>query len=132
MSQRVGFPTRFKALDDQHDALIMRVRQLTRSMTDGGGTNFRTQVQQLVRLLRKHAAQEERAMEIHNYPELKLHKKYHEDLLGTLETILTFFDPQSMRVHKKAIAKHIQNKLSEEMLVDRLFAKFLAQTKNRG
>jgi hemerythrin len=40
-------------------------------MTEGDGASFRKQVQQLLEILRKHAAQEERAMEIHGYPELE-------------------------------------------------------------
>jgi hypothetical protein len=59
MTLRVGFPNGLKVLDEQHEALLARVRELTESVIESNGDSLRVQVQDLVRMLREHAEQEE-------------------------------------------------------------------------
>ena len=127
MTERVAFPSSLAFLDAQHEELDSKVRDLGTLHNGADGESVMFQVRHILKLLRDHTIQEEHAMETLGYSELALHKKYHENVLASVETMFEFFTPASMLEYREAIASYLQNRLSEEMLVDRLFAKFLKE-----
>ncbi len=125
MTWKVGYPDRFRFLDDQHEALAQQLQDVKTSTRAGEDRGPKFETLKFLQMLREHTDKEEDIMKSSNYPEQKLHKKHHEVLLESVETILEFYDHASMLEHRESIVKHIESRLSEERLVDRLVAKFL-------
>jgi len=132
MTERLSFPSSLAFLDAQHEELNFKVQDLGTLHSGADAESVMSQVRHILKLLREHTAQEEHAMESHGYSELALHKKYHENVLASVETMFEFFTPASMLEYREAIASYLQNRLSEEMLVDRLFARFLEERAIKG
>ncbi len=125
MTWRVGYPDRFRFLDDEHEALAQKLQEVKTSTGAGEDRDPKFETLKFLQMLREHIDNEEDIMESSNYPEQKLHRKHHEVLLESVETILELYDHASMLEHRESIVEHIESRLSEEMLVDRLLAKFL-------
>ncbi len=125
MTWRIGYPEKFRFLDDEHEALFQKLQDVKTSTGAGEDRSPKIEALKFLQMLREHIDNEDYMMERSNYPEQKLHKKHHEVLLESVETILEFYDQASMLEHRENIVKHIEDRLSEEMLVDRLVAKFL-------
>lgn len=125
MTWRVGYPDRVRFLDDEHEALVQKLKDIKTSTGAGEDRNPKIEARKLLKMLREHTDNEKDIMESSNYPEQKLHRKHHEVLLESVETILELYDHASMLEHRESIVEHIESRLSEEMLVDRLLAKFL-------
>lgn len=125
MTWRVGYPDRFRFLDDEHEALAKQLQNVKSSTGAGEDRSPKSETLKFLQMLREHLDNEEDMMESSDYPEQQLHKKHHEVLLESIETILEFYDKASMLAHRESIVKHIEDRLSEEMLVDRVVAKFL-------
>ncbi len=123
MTWRVGYPDRVRFLDDEHEALAQKLQDVKTST--GADRSPKFEARKLLKMLREHTDNEKDIMESSNYPEQKLHEKHHEVFLESVETILEFYDQASMLEHRESIVKHIEDRLSEEMLDDRLVAKFL-------
>lgn len=125
MTWRAGYQDGYRFLDDEHEALAQKLQDVKTPTGAGEGRSPKFETLKLLNLLRQHMDNEEDIMKSSNYPERKLHKKHHEILLGSVETILEFYDAASMLEHRESIVKHIEGRLSEEMIEDRLLAKFL-------
>ena len=125
MTWRTGYPDRFRFLDDEHEALAQKLQDVKTSTGAGEDQDPKYETLKFLQMLREHIDHEEDIMESSNYPEQQLHKKHHEVLLESVETILEFYDAASMLEHRESIVKHFENRLTEEGLEDRRLAKFL-------
>ena len=127
MDLTTGYPEQFRFLDEEHTEISAMVAKLR----DASGSNDEESPALVsMRLLKKlaaHTSHEEELMETYDYPERELHMKYHQHVHHSIELILQLFNRKGMAEHGVVIAKHIGNKMAEEMFVDRLFAEFLAE-----
>ncbi len=126
MSWRVGFPPEFSFLDDEHEDIGRSLDALNEALGEDAERNFGPLAVGILHKLRMHARHEEEVMKRLEYPEGDLHEKYHEALIETVALILEFFDRRNVARYGERIRKHIENKLSEEIFVDRLLAEFLS------
>jgi hemerythrin-like metal-binding protein len=104
----VSFPSSLEFLDAQHDELNSKMRDLGKLRSGRDDEKVMSQVRHILKLLREHTMQEEHAMASHGYPDLELHKKYHENVLASVETMFEFFPP--MLEYREAIANYLQNR----------------------
>ena len=125
MSLQVGYPEKFKYLDDEHEAISAKLQELRDVVATDGEETARRLAIDVARMLREHVRNEDRLMLTFDYPERELHGAYHAVLIDTLTYVLQSFDHKSMAEYGTSIAQHIENKLSEEIFVDGLFAEYL-------
>ena len=125
MSWQVGYPDAFRYLDDEHEDIGVALQSLRGALEAPDERSPKLLMSSIMDKLRTHMAHEEEVMKAHAYPELELHEKHHQLLTETIEMIMQFFDARSMVDHGESIVNHIENKLSEEIFVDHLFADYL-------
>ena len=125
MDWQAGYPERFRFLDDEHEALVQALEDFKSSTAAGLGRGPKAKALRILSLLRAHIKNEEDVMKNCDYPEVDLHKKHHEVLLDSFWMVLEFFDREAMLEHRERIVNYIEGRLSEEMFIDRLLAKFL-------
>ncbi|MDJ0949175.1 MAG: hypothetical protein QNJ94_09655 [Alphaproteobacteria bacterium] len=132
MSWRVGYPERFSYLDDEHEDLGSRLNALKR-VSDGDETgDAKSLAMDVFVKLGLHIKTEEKIMQEFEYPERDLHEKSHQHLLDSIKTVLEFLDRESASRHRTLVAKHIENRILEELFLDRLLAEFLSENEAGG
>lgn len=129
MSWQVGYPEKYQYLDDEHVEMAAKLQELRDVVATDGEETARRLTINIARMLRTHIRKEDQLMQTFDYPERELHKAYHAVLIDTLTYVLQSFDHKSMAEYGGSIAQHIENKLSEEVFVDGLFAEYLRETK---
>ena len=139
MDWETGYPEPFRFLDDEHAEIgaMLAVLEGASGANPGEnpgetpgenpGENPALVSRRLFNKITEHTSHEEELMKTYGYPERELHEKYHQHVTHSIELILQLFNRKGMTEHGAVIAKHIGNKMSEEMFVDRLFAEFLAE-----
>jgi hemerythrin-like metal-binding protein len=125
MNWTAGYPESFRFLDDEHAEIGVMLAKLSNALTSGDESPVLVS-KRLFNKITEHTSHEEELMRTCDYPERQLHTKYHEHVIHSIELILQMFNQKGMAEHGQMIAKHIENKMAEEMFVDRLFAEFLA------
>ena len=125
MTWEAGFPEKYAFLDEEHAALARALRDLQESTGLGEDPSPRLKALQFTKLLKEHTKNEEDLMESLGYPDRSLHEVHHEILLDSVQCIIDLFDNSSITAFRESIVTHIENRLSEEMLVDSQFAAFL-------
>lgn len=84
-------------IDGQHKELFKRVNSLLEAMDQGKGSN---EIMSMLKFLedysKTHFAEEEKLMEMHNYPGLRAQKAEHAEFIKNLETIKKEIAPPSM------------------------------------
>lgn len=125
MDYRIGFPEKFRFLDDEHEVIGHDLAVLKTGSSEDAAQRPKVFARQILRNLQDHMAHEESVMRQHDYPDYGLHRKHHEALVYAFETILNFFDVGGISDHRGPIVQHIENKIREEMFADRLLARFL-------
>ena len=131
MDWTAGFPERFGFLDEEHLELGVMVTALDNAASSAGEQNPALATRRLLKKLNEHISHEEEVMRECAYPELELHQKHHQHVIHSIELILQLFNRKGMAEHGAMIAKHLENKMSEEMFIDRLFAEFLNEQDTR-
>ena len=126
MDWTTGYPEPFRVLDEEHAEIGATLAALRRASGLDGEENPMLVSRRLFKKIAEHASHEEELMKKYDYPEQELHEKYHQHVIHSIELILQLFNRKGMAEHGTAIAKHIENKMAEEMFVDHLFAEFLA------
>ena len=125
MSWRVGYPEEYRFLDDEHQALFDRLEGLRSFPEHAEDRSIKIEALDILKSLKRHIEAEEKAMAATEYPESELHRKYHKLSVDSFETVLEMFDQSFVTEHRVLIADHIENRLAEEIFVDRLFANYL-------
>ncbi len=125
MGWTAGYPERFRFLDEEHAEIGAMLAALRSVSGPEGEENPMLVSRRLFKKIAEHASHEEDLMKKYDYPEQELHEKYHQHVIHSIELILQLFNRKGMAEHGAAIARHIENKMSEEMFVDHLFAEFL-------
>ena len=125
MTWEAGFPKKYAFLDEEHAELARALQDLQASTGLGDDPSPRLKALQFMNLLKEHMKNEEDLMESLGYPDHSLHKVHHETLLDSVQCIINLFDNSSIAAFRENIVTHIENRLSEEMLVDSQFAAFL-------
>lgn len=131
MQWTAGYPESFRFLDEEHAEIGAMVAALKSAADSNSEENPALLSRRMLKKIADHTSREEELMKTHAYPERELHQKYHQHMLHSIELVLQLFNRKGMAEHGVAISKHIQNKISEEMFVDRLFADFLAEQNSR-
>lgn len=125
------YPAPFRYLDDEHAEIIALVAALKKATGSDGENSAAFLSKRLFQKIAEHTSHEEDLMKTSGYPERELHEKYHEHISHSIDLVLQLFDHSAMDQHGAAIAKHIGNKMAEEIFVDRLFAEFLTEQSAR-
>ena len=125
MHWTAGYPESFRFLDEEHAEIGAMLATLSDALMSGDESPALVS-KRLFNKIAEHTSHEEALMQTCDYPERELHAKYHQHVIHSIELILKMFNRKGMAEHGQMIAKHIENKMSEEMFVDRLFAEFLA------
>jgi hemerythrin len=128
MTWRAGYPEEYRALEEQHEKIGKLLAELKASSHDGSDKNTRALALNLLRELRHHSRSEEKAMEERKFPERAFHKKHHEIIADGVELIIKLLGGQGVSGFGERIARHIGERLSEELLVDQLFIEYLKKT----
>ena len=126
MSWRVGFPAKWRFLDDEHEELGRLLDQLRKLRKEKAGLNAKILATKILQKLRDHSENEHRLMVEIRYPEYQLHKKVHADIIESIEIVLALFDRAELSKFDRHIAQHLENKLTEEIFFDRLLVQFMA------
>lgn len=126
MSWRVGFPGEFRHLDDEHEEIVSMLESMRANVKSGHDREARASGMRILSKFRDHAKSQDKVMHDRGFPERELHNAYHRHVITTLDTILRLFDHGRMGQHGLDVVRHIENRLSEEIFVDRLLADFLA------
>jgi hemerythrin-like metal-binding protein len=124
MDWTAGYPEPFRFLDDEHAEIGAMLAKLSDTLTSGDESPVLVS-KRLFNKITEHTSHEEELMQTYDYPERELHAKYHQHVIHSIDLILQLFNRKGMAEHGRMIAKHIENKMAEEMFVDRLFAEFL-------
>lgn len=127
MAWRGGYPEKYKYLDDEHQALAAELQALRETAASDGEASTREHLIEIARMFRSHVGKENSLMQTSAYPDRKHHVEYHAALVDTLSYLIEFFDQHSVARYGTDIAQHIENKLAEELFIDRLFAEYLCE-----
>jgi hemerythrin-like metal-binding protein len=125
MNWRAGYPNEFQYLDDEHEELARMIGAMRNEAEAGRDLKARTSGMRILQKFKEHAKNEEEIMRGLAFPDHDLHENHHQLLIATLETILKLFDHGRMVQHGSEVARHIESRLAEEILVDRSLAQFL-------
>ncbi|MFO0997927.1 MAG: hypothetical protein U1F33_14705 [Alphaproteobacteria bacterium] len=123
---RVGYPDQYRFLDDEHDEMGAILTEMGQPSGDPGLEALRRGIVRFLTAFKAHRRSEESVMRESRFDEYELHKTHHEHVIGAIETILAYFDRQSLPRHKDEIVRHLSNKLSEESFFDEPLAAFLS------
>lgn len=132
MAWRVGYPGKFAGFDDMHEEMGKILREMREAQSPERATNLGTLSIRLLGRFKFHCREEERAMDNLNYPGREVHKKHHQCTADAIETIISLLDAMTMQDRRQAIVAHIENRLSEEVLVDHAFVDFIVNTGSAG
>lgn len=103
------YSVNIKGIDEQHKKLIGIINELHDAMIKGKSNDILSNVlQDLIDYTRVHFANEERIMNMHDYPDYTAHKAAHEDLLRQV----TKFDKE-FREGKFGLSIQIMNFLKD-------------------
>ena len=125
MDWTAGYPDAYRYLDEEHAEIGAMLATLSNALANDDESPALVS-RRLFNKIADHTAREEELMQTSGYPERDLHAKYHQHVIHSIELVLQLFNRKGMAEHGAAIARHIENKMAEEMFVDRLFAEFLA------
>ena len=125
-SWRVGYADDYRFLDDEHEEMGAMLAAMKREQSAVETPVLRSLAVRFLTALKEHSRNEEKVMKQCEFGDYELHKAYHDHVLGALEIILAHFDRHSMPTYRDQITRHLENKLSEETLLDRSLATFLA------
>jgi hemerythrin len=126
MNWRAGYSNAFQYLDDEHEELARMLGAMRNEAEAGRDLKVRTSGMRILQKFKEHARSEEEVMRGRAFPDRDLHETHHQLLITALETILRLFDHGRMAQYGAEIVSHIESRLAEEILVDRLLAQFLA------
>jgi hemerythrin len=129
MDWRVGYPSEYSYLDDEHEEIARLLDQMRIESEEGRDKEARGTSVRILGRVKAHAKSEDGVMREQGFPERDLHHAYHQHVITALETVLKLFDHGHFAQHGNEVVRHIQNRLAEEVFVDGLLARFLADGK---
>lgn len=124
---QVGYPTEYRALDEQHKEIDQKIRELDALLSGPETARAAELIADFRNRLEEHFLLEQRVMTTCKYPGLSNHIQVHDFIIQNVEVVTQMFSGEAMVDARGRIVAHLQENLREDVAVDAALKDFLDQ-----